>query len=455
MNIQHAVTLSSPGLQWQPAEKNQNPQPENTDDYNPSIRDDGAALKPRKKWLFLNYIAADCNLATFQMGNIDNQEYVGSDLNTHIVAYVDVGHRPNPLDKTWSGARCYYINRDRTPRQLNSELISDFGDKVDMSNPETLTRFIVDAMKKFPSDYVALIMNDHGGGFTGGMADDSDGTFMSVPQMKKALADAEAITGKKIDIVGFDACLMAEAEVAYELRDNARILLASEESEGGDGWSYSTMLSQARTSAIEMLQDSLEKRIKVSPEDFAKIVVKVCSNYQVSIPTFSAVDLTKMNNLSKAVNDFAGSIIAYGQSNGIKMAFSQAEHYGENMLPYRDIHDLYHLADLVYHAVENPRIRESAEKVKKALNEAVIANESSKSTHPNSHGLSIYAPTRVGLMPGYGYNDLQFARDNEWDEAVTLTAHTPRPETGDVEEPEKSGSCEIPEYWPDGSLRNG
>ena len=46
----------------------------------------------------------------------------------------------------------------------------------------------------------------------------------------------------KIDVIGFDACLMAMLETAYALRDSGSVMVASEELEPGDGWSYDNFL---------------------------------------------------------------------------------------------------------------------------------------------------------------------------------------------------------------------
>ena len=405
--------------------------------------------KPHKKWLFMNYIAADCNLKDFQLRNIDSQEKVGSDENTHIVAYVDVGHEPNPMDKTWSGARSYYVTKDSEEGQINSEVISHYGNNVDMSSPATLTKFIVDAMEKFPSDHVALVFNDHGGGFTGAMADDSDGDFMSVPQLRKGLADAEKITGKKIDVIGFDACLMAEAEVAYELKDNANILLASEESEGGPGWAYNEMLGEHRGTAIGVLQEALKKRIDVSPEEFAKIIVKINEKYQKYIPTFSATDLTKMDGLAKSINDFAEAILRSDEKEEVKQAIVRTQHYGGGDVPYSELHDLHHLAEHVSKRVKDKNLKKAADNVQKAVGEAVIANEATKYTYGNSKGLSIYSPIYyVDDKFDYGYEDLQFNKDTKWQEAMLEVAHPNREgRAGEV------SPTHIPKVWPDGSPR--
>ena len=41
-------------------------------------------------------------------------------------------------------------------------------------------------------------------------------------------------------------------EVAYELRDNAQIMVASEETEPGDGWDYVALLTQYKSSDKSM-----------------------------------------------------------------------------------------------------------------------------------------------------------------------------------------------------------
>jgi len=396
-------------------------------------------IKPKAKWLFLNYVAADNNLTEYQMKNLDQQELVGSDKNTHIVAYIDVGPKPNPFDKQWQNCRAYYIIKDKTPNQLKSELVGEYG-RVDSSSPETLKKFLVEAIKKFPADHVALILNDHGGGFTGAMSDDSDGDFMSIPQIKQALAQAEKETGKKIDILGFDACLMAETEVAYELKDNARIMLASEESEGGPGWTYDSMLGgKTIARAIKKTQNLLTKKITVSPEDFARIVVEVNKEHNDDIPTFSATHLTKMDLLAKATDNLAEAIIKTEEKQAVRDAIKKAENYGGGWTPYRDIHDLHHLARNIYDTCKDPALKKSAKEVIKAVEEVIFANEVNPSQHPESKGISIYAPDTQNI--GYNYEDLAFAKKTHWDEAIkSLSTQQGKPH-------------KTPAVWPDGSPR--
>ncbi len=397
-------------------------------------------IKPHKKWLFVNYVAADCNLTDFQLKNIDQQELVGSDATTHLVAYVDVGEQKNIMGD-WKHCRSLYINKDDKLGELNSELIEDFG-KTDMSDYHTLTKYVVDAIGKFPADHVCLVLNDHGGGFTGAMSDDGSGkNSISIPQMREALEKAQEITGKKIDILGFDACLMAESEVAYELRNTADIMMASEETENGPGWAYNTILGGSNMAeAIKTVQESALYKINVEPKDFAKIVMDVNQQNNHDIPTFSTVDLSEMEDLKTSLNDFAKTVRNSDDKDSVKQAIRDAESMGGGWAPYNDLRDIGHLADNIIANSKDVKLQEAAKDVKERLSEAVLFNQVNPQEHPKSQGLTIFAPTDKSSLSTQ-YTDLQFAKDTEWDEMLT--------ELG------IGGSKmeEIPEFWTDGTKR--
>ena len=403
-------------------------------------------INKHKKWLFMNYVAADCNLKEFQLAGIDGQETVGSDENTHIVALIDVGPEANPMDG-WAGAKTFYITHDETPKKLNSPVISEHGKNLDMSDPKILKDFIVDTMKKFPADNVAIVLNDHGGGYTGAMEDSSDGDFMSVPNLHKALSEAEKETGKKIDILGFNACLMADTEAAYEFKDDADILLASEESEYGPGWNFKPMLEQSMGDSIKLLQKAMENKIDVSPEEFAKIVVKVNEENQEYIPTFSATDLRKMDPLAKSIDKLAKSILKSEEKNAIKDAVTGAESYGGPWEPYADMRDLHHIAERIEKGISDPEVKKSAKELRKTFNDAIIANEADPGKWPNAKGLHIYAPKKgsesIGYKGGYKYHELSFAKDTDWEEAIKSIG----------DEAGNTYSSIDPQVWPDGSPR--
>jgi hypothetical protein len=403
--------------------------------------------QPKAKWTILSFIAADCNLEPYQVRNVDNMELAPTDPKTNIIVQLDRGPDPSSIDGGWTNCRRYEVLNDSVADKLGSKVVEDMG-ATNMAKPQTLTDFIVWGVQKYPSEHVALILNDHGGGFTGALADDTQGGFMSVPELAKALKDAEAITGKKIDIVGFDACLMAETEVARELQGAADILLASEETEGGPGWTYSPMLGGKNlTAALDQMR---LMKLDATPEQFAKIVVDVNSKHSRDIPTFSAVDLNKMDTLATATNVLAEAIIASPDKAGIKQAIKQSESYGGGYNPYKDIHDQYDMCEKIVNSptITDKGLKNAAQGVIDTLKTAIIANENNGTSHKNSHGLSIFAPTTAGPSgPGYKWGDLQFAKETKWGEAMASLGR------GDMSAAQAEETQKTPDVWPDGSVR--
>ena len=72
--------------------------------------------------------------------------------------------------------------------------------------------------------------------------DDTSRDFLDNVELKKVLAEVKRQTGRDIDVLGFDACLMNMIEIAYQLRGTAQVVVGSEELEPGDGWPYDRVL---------------------------------------------------------------------------------------------------------------------------------------------------------------------------------------------------------------------
>ena len=111
-----------------------------------------------------------------------------------------------------------------------------------MADPNTLASFMKFAKDTYPADKYALIMWDHGGGAVSGFGLDQNGVkndHLLIDEIKKAIDTF----GTKLEFIGFDACLMANVETAYALKDGANYLIASEETEPGTGWDYIRILN--------------------------------------------------------------------------------------------------------------------------------------------------------------------------------------------------------------------
>ncbi len=77
--------------------------------------------------------------------------------------------------------------------------------------------------------------------------DTSDGDALDNRELRVVLTGVCALLGRKIDLLGMDACLMNMVEVAWQLRDSVSILVGSEIEEPFDGWPYAEILSRLTT----------------------------------------------------------------------------------------------------------------------------------------------------------------------------------------------------------------
>ncbi len=114
---------------------------------------------------------------------------------------------------------------------------------VNMGAPETLSAFLEFLKANYPAaNYGKQILDlwDHGSAHNGYGPDENFANgVMSLPDLNKALAAKET----KFNLIGFDACLMANLVVARHVQEHANFLIASEELEPGHGWQYQDILS--------------------------------------------------------------------------------------------------------------------------------------------------------------------------------------------------------------------
>ena len=122
------------------------------------------------------------------------------------------------------------------------ELVDDSLGMQNMADSATLTDFIQYCSSNYAADHYGLVLWDHGGGVVGGYGYDENfgGDSMSLTEMSRALGDASV----HLDMLGFDACLMANFETCLMAAPYADYLIASEEPEPGCGWYYTDWIGK-------------------------------------------------------------------------------------------------------------------------------------------------------------------------------------------------------------------
>ena len=131
-----------------------------------------------------------------------------------------------------------------------------------MGDPQTIVDFVTWSVTNYPAEHYALILWDHGGGIDGVCWDEDNGDDnINIFELRNALNTIYTDLGIKLDILGFDACLMGMIEIAYQVRDYVDYVVFSEEVIYEYGWPYS-----------EILED-LVNNPDMSPAEFAKVIV--------------------------------------------------------------------------------------------------------------------------------------------------------------------------------------
>lgn len=357
-----------------------------------------AAQPPQKKWTLLLYSAADNDLKRFMLKDVNEIESVGSDSYTNLVAQVDTGAQCNR----------YLLQQDPNMSKITSPVVESLG-KTNMSDPQTLSDFIQWGMKNYPAEHYMVIVSDHGNGWQGAVQDFSHDGWMTLPQIREGFEKAQAATGRKVDVIGFDACLMASSEVAHELKDQANYLVASEETEGGDGWRYTSFLNPSLLRNVHQMH---LMKIDVEPDQLAIRAVRDAESNQSDLPTMAAFDMSKVPGVTAAVDGLAKAIIGNPSAGEIAKLARQAQ-------PYYDYRDAGDFARLIQQSsISDDKLKEAAKGLTDAIGQAVIAEQHS-SQYPGSTGITLeMSPYGVPA----GYDATKLAQDTAWPQAIKTMA---------------------------------
>jgi hypothetical protein len=353
------------------------------------------------KWTIMVYMDGDNDLDDCAWDDLSELESVSSTDEIKIVTQLDAYY-------SCSGTFRYYIT-GATPGAsypLYPDDIVQTLPEQNMADPATLTSFVNWATTNYPAEKYLLVLWNHGAGWReyniptkGIIVDETSGDFMTMAELVQGLEGINEV----IDIIGFDACLMQMAEVAYEINGLTNVpnyMVGSEASEWGDGWPYDDILAH------------LLANPEITDTVLCETIVDDFINYCGSVGTLSALDFSAGTyDTYQTLNSFAVALMASSYQNEITAARSSAQSYSYS-IGYR-CKDIYDFAERIKNSV--PDCQSEAQAVMNQVNDLVLFEAHTGSGVANSHGLSIYLPDNASEYDN-DYNDLQFAVDTQWDE---------------------------------------
>ncbi len=199
---------------------------------------DKTPLHPRS-WTVLVYLDGDNDLEEAAFDDLNTMETVGGTAEVNIIVYVDFWDLSGGAPFT--GAKCYNLTKDNNPNSINQvELSTPLPTEPNMGSSTTLINFIVFGQTYAPADNYLLVLWDHGGGFYGVCYDYTSSQDPLYPNELATALSSGSI--QPIEVVAFDACLMGQLEIAYEIGDYVNYIVFSEDNVPWYGYPYENFL---------------------------------------------------------------------------------------------------------------------------------------------------------------------------------------------------------------------
>ena len=374
------------------------------------------------QWGIYVYMAGDNSLSDAVDDDLAEMMIVGSSDEVEIITLVDQDDDDD--------SAVYRILEGGLEEYNLGDINSTWYNEINMGSHETLRDFMTWSLTKFPAENTILIIWNHGVGWKS-VADDNTGyDYLTMNEIR------DSFEGNSVDLIAFDACSMSMFEVAYELRNNARYILGSEEYEPLNGWTYDQIIPEI-TSSFE-------------PETAAKNIVDAYveayrqGEYTGFSITYAAVETKELEELYDALERFSEEleINMPFEWDAINEARGETERYEE-----ADFLDLYHFADLIEQKVETETLKEAARDVKEAVTRVILYEQnwycdrecSSARSVENAHGITIYFPNDGTENE---YNDIEVGRSGWSDFLDSFALSIPEiPEEKEAEE--GTGSIQV------------
>lgn len=393
------------------------------------------------------YMAGDNDLSAAGDADINEMRRVGSSDRVNILVEFD-------------NAGDHGTRRIRVAKGGVDEAVESLGE-TDSGSPEVLSSFISWAAANYPADRYGLILWNHGGGWEptevdriarsvasmgysereitersssplgrvlfrsslqkifslSGPAeraicsDDGSGHSLDTIELGKVIASGAETIGQPFDLLGMDACLMSNLEVAYQVRKHVRYVVASEENEPGEGWPYDRIL------------DRLMADPGMGTADFASnIVADYVDWYKQHRPgnvvTQAALDLGRLAQMTGPLDEFAGQLTTAMADvyPHIWKAQRTATRFWHNTL-----WDLGHFCQELGQTSQAAAVNEAARAVWTALEPGdgrfMVAEAHHGEKVRQCRGLTIYLVPPITEISRY-YHELDFSRNHAWTEML-------------------------------------
>lgn len=419
-------------------------------------------LTETQDWLIMYYCDADNDLEEFIMNDLNEMESIDlTSAKIKIVALVDRNGNYDSTGSVWDDSRVYEITHDVNgynhtivSKRIAIETLGISNNassaEVNMGSGDTLTKFIEFCNDNYPATHKMLLFTNHGGGWRENPAakksrlekigvtkavcwDETDGDdCLYTSEIRTAVTNAMGAT--RLDVIAYDACLMAMVEVAFEMKDIADYMIASEETIPGFGFPYTQIL------------DALPSDLNAyTPVQFGQNIINEYyaaytsggsveeTDFTDNTATLSLIQLNQITALTTAINSFGSALNTANGSNA-----------NMNMRIISETFANSDYVDIKNYCSNETLCTTERTAVTTAFNAAVIYNRSG-SGNSGANGLSIFMPLRWtawGEQVDYTSTNLQFVNTGAapaWRTYLTSLTATTATDQNEIEESANGG----------------
>src|SRR5215216_5611348 len=414
------------------------------------------------EWTIIVYSAADDEVLEENMWfDLNEMELVGSNPQMNIVVQIDRYAGAFTGDGDWSDTRRYLVTQDNDLDHINSPVVESVGE-VDTGDPQTLINFVTWAVQNYPAKKYALVMSDHGGGWTGGFSDMSTSSYsdLSIPEIVSSIEQVRQNTGiDKFELIGFDACLMAQIEVFGTLYPYSNYMVASEEVIPAYGWSYAGWLGQlTQNPAMDgggvaqsivstyVTTDTYLTEVRATPDEI---------DQEESTTTLSAIQSARVPDVIGAMNQLVSAMASIDQSTVAEARTYSRSYFslfGEEAAP--SFIDLENFSEVLASMTDDPDVQQAAAQLKTAVSSAVVSEKHGLNMS-GSNGIAFHFPDsdiyyftefNSDFPPYYAESSYKFLEQSVWDEflAYHYTGEEFSPQEGENTTPSRTATITAP-----------
>jgi hypothetical protein len=343
-------------------------------------------------WTIMVYVSADHIAANFAVESL-KQLRRAAGAGVVVVAQFDAAGRRDISQLLFTGGT-------DIGSTLEANRVGTLSRSLDMTAPETLTQFVDWAADQQTANHYCLFLWGHGCQLfldEGRTRDEDDSaakstrTYLSPANLRKALEETQmAREGRKLDIIGFDACSMSLVEVASELQSCADFMIASQEGVPYTSFPYEQFL----------------QCLKNHPDDVDSVCALISQLYKQAYDdylappgmgeiTLSSLRLNRIDTIAEPLSRLTGLLLSSVSDKDLRTAIIEARRAARDFPPglFVDLFDFCH--QLGSSDMTDCELRSACKDICDAIgvrgeSACIIDNQAGEKSR--CHGLSIYFP---------------------------------------------------------------